>query len=178
MFGAIVKKIRKMFYSPEKWARYLGVSIGSNNLIGKNHWSSEPYLITVGSNCQLTNCKIHTHGGGIVVRDKIPDFDMFGKVSIGDWVYIGTNAQIMPGVTIQNNVLVAAGSIVTKSVPSGCIVAGNPAKIIGHIDDYINRNAQWNLGIKGLSHEDKRKVLLSMPDDCFVKKPFLDSNCK
>lgn len=65
---SIVKKImficRRFMYSPEKWAKYLGVSIGKNNLIGKNHWSSEPYLITVGSNCQLTNCKIFTHGGG------------------------------------------------------------------------------------------------------------------
>lgn len=176
MFYSLVMKIRKLLYSPEKWARFLGVTIGKNNLIGKNHWSSEPYLITIGSNCQLTNCKIHTHGGGNVVRDKIPNFDMFGKVTIGDWVYIGTNAQIMPGVTIQNNVLVAAGSIVTKSIPAGCIVAGNPAKIIGNVDDYIKRNIKWNLKTKGLSHNEKKKILLSLSDDCFVKKPFLTYN--
>ena len=54
----------RIFSSPTKYARYLGVTIGSNNLIGKHHWSSEPYLITIGNYCQLTNCKIFTHGGG------------------------------------------------------------------------------------------------------------------
>ena len=62
-----LKLIQKIYWkfiaSPEKYARHIGVNIGHNNLMGKNHWSSEPYLITVGSNCQLTNCQIFTHGG-------------------------------------------------------------------------------------------------------------------
>lgn len=166
-------KILKKLSSPERWARHIGVNIGTHNLIGKNHWSSEPYLITVGSHCQLTNCKIHTHGGGNVIRDKYPDFDMFGKVIIGNWVYIGTDSQIMPGVTIEDHVLVAAGSIVTKSIPSGCIVAGNPAVIIGHIEDYIDRNLKWNVGTKGLSDIEKRRILLSLNDGRFIKKTYL-----
>lgn len=43
--------------SPLAYARHIGVNIGENNQINKKHWSSEPYLITVGSNCQLTECK-------------------------------------------------------------------------------------------------------------------------
>lgn len=49
---------------------------------------------------------------------------------IGKRVFIGMNSIIMPGVTIGDEVVVGAGSIVTKSVPSNCIVAGNPARII------------------------------------------------
>ncbi len=49
---------------------------------------------------------------------------------IGKRVFIGMNSIVMPGVTIGDEVVVGAGSIVTKSVPSNCIVAGNPAKII------------------------------------------------
>ena len=157
IFKKIYIKILKRISTPEEWARYLGVNIGNNNLLGKNHWSSEPYLITIGSHCQLTDCKIHTHGGGNVIREKYPDFDMFGKVKIGNWVYIGTGAQIMPGVTIEDYVLVTAGSIVTKSVPTGCIVGGNPAKVIGHIDDYIDRNLKWNVKTKGLSLKEKKE---------------------
>ncbi len=159
--------------SPEAYAKYLGVNIGKNNLLGKDHWSSEPYLVTIGSNCQLTNCKIHTHGGGNVIRDQYPDFDMFGKVVIGDWVYVGSGSQIMPGVIIEDHVLIAAGSIVTKSIPSGYIVAGNPARIIGKVDDYIHKNLRWNLKTKGLQGKEKKRVLLSMDDDCFVKRNFL-----
>ncbi|MCA6046142.1 hypothetical protein KQP74_01455 [Bacteroides thetaiotaomicron] len=51
------------------------------------------------------------------MRVQLPDFDCFGKVTIGDYVYIGKRALIMPGVTLGNHVLVAAGSVVTKSVP-------------------------------------------------------------
>lgn len=154
--------------SPYKYARHLGVNIGTNNLIGKRHWSSEPYLITVGSNCQLTDCRIFTHGGGNVLRREYPDFDTFGKVVIGDWVYIGTGSLIMPGVTIGDNALIAAGSVVTKSVPSRMVVAGNPAKIICSIDDYYERNKKWDLHSKGKTN--KKEFLLSLSDDKFIKK--------
>ena len=170
IFGGIVRRLRKMFYSPEQWARYVGVTIGHNNLIGKNHWSSEPYLISVGSNCQLTDCRIFTHGGAQPVRDINPNFDCFGKVTIGDYVYIGSNALIMPGVTIGNNVLVAAGSVVTKSVPSRMVVAGNPARIICSIDEYYERNKNYNIETKLLSASAKKNMLQSLSDDKFIRK--------
>ena len=168
-------KILKYFYwrllaSPLKYARHIGVNIGENNLINKSHWSSEPYLITIGSNCQLTNSKIFTHGGGNVVRSQHPDFDCFGKVKIGDWVYIGTNALIMPGVTIGNNVLVAAGSVVTKSIQPNVVVAGNPAKIICTIDEYYERNKAFDLHTKGLNNTQKKQIILSTNEELFIKK--------
>ena len=49
---------------------------------------------------------------------------------IGKKCFIGANAIIMPGLTIGDSVIVGAGAVVTKDVASGCIVAGNPAKII------------------------------------------------
>ncbi len=52
------------------------------------------------------------------------------KTVIGTHCFIGCNAVIMPNVTIGNHVIVAAGAVVTKDVPSNCIVAGNPAKVI------------------------------------------------
>lgn len=108
--------------------------------------------------------------GGNVLRDKRPDFDCFGKVTIGNYVYIGTNALIMPGVTIGNNVLVAAGSVVTKSIPSNMVVAGNPARIICDIDQYYLRNKDFDLHTKGFSSTEKRKVLLSISPQRFIKK--------
>lgn len=130
----IIRKIwRKLLYyfsTPEQWARFIGVNVGSDNLLSKDTWSSEPYLITVGSHCQLTNCKIFTHGGGQVVRHIDPTFDSFGKVTIGDYVYIGTDSLIMPGVTIGDHTLVAAGSVVTKS----CLGGGSSCRKSGEGD--------------------------------------------
>jgi acetyltransferase-like isoleucine patch superfamily enzyme len=52
------------------------------------------------------------------------------KTIIGKRCFIGTHAIIMPGINIGDSVIVGAGAVVTKDIPSGCIVAGNPAKII------------------------------------------------
>lgn len=176
----IISYIRKIYWriflSPTNYARRNGVNIGENNLLGYNHWSSEPYLISIGNNCQLTNCKILTHGergggGGQVIRDKFPEFDCFGKVIIGDYVYIGTNALILPGVTIGNNVLVAAGSVVTRSIPDKVVVvAGNPARIICTTYDYYERNKKYNLGTKNKSERDKQSILRNIHDEKLINK--------
>lgn len=119
---------------------------------------------------------VHTHGGGHVARSLIPDFDMFGKVIIKDGAYIGAYSQIMPGVTIGKGSLVAAGSIVTKSVPNGVVVAGNPAKFVCTVEDYIERNKKYNVGTKGPSYNAKKKVLLAMDENKFIKKGYIKIN--
>lgn len=76
----------------------------------------------------------------------------------------------MPGVTIGDHVLVAAGSVVTKSVPSGSVIAGNPAKFICTIEEYAARNLKYNVKTKGLNREEKKEVLLKMNDSFFIRK--------
>lgn len=173
--GKIIFKLRsiynRLFLTPEKYARHIGVTIGKNCLIDTRNWSSEPYLITIGNNVQVTRgVSIHTHGGGNAVREKHPDFDVFGKVVIEDWAYIGAHSQIMPGVTIGRGALVAAGSIVTKSVTPGTVVGGNPARYICTVEEYYERSKKYNLSTKGLSQTEKRNILLNTPDDKFLKK--------
>ena len=157
--------------SPEAYARHLGVNIGKDCFIDTRYWGNEPYLITIGNNVAVTGgVRIHTHGGARVARRQFPNFDVFGKVVIEDWAYIGSCAQIMPGVTIGQGSMVAAGSIVTKSVPPGMVVAGNPAKVICKVDDYIERNQKYNLNSKGMDSKSKKEFLLSLPEEKFIKK--------
>ena len=113
---------------------------------------------------------LYTLMGGDAVREKYPDFDVFGKVVIEDWAYIGAHSQIMPGVTIGRGALVAAGSIVTKSVSPGTVVGGNPARYICTVEEYYERSKKYNLSTKALSQTEKRNILLNTPDDKFLKK--------
>ena len=74
-------------------------------------------------------------------------------------MYIGTNSLIMPGVTIGNNVLVAAGSVVTKSIPSGMVVGGNPARIISNVNKFYQRNKKYDIGSKKLNAKEKADIV-------------------
>ena len=168
----LIKKIYwHIIASPEKEARHKGIKIGKNCLIETRNWFGEPYLITIGNNVQVThNVYFLTHGGAHVARLKYPTFDVFGKIIIEDWVYIGANSLIMPGVTIGEGALVAAGSIVTKSVAPHTVVGGNPAKYICTVDEYIEKNLKFNTETKGLSNKEKEKVLKALQEEKFVKK--------
>lgn len=171
----MINKILKHLLSPEKYARTIGVNLGKNCFVpDKNTWSSEPYLITIGNNCQITfGTRIFTHGGAQVLRNQIPDFDIFGKVKIGNNVYIGNNSLIMPGVKIEDNVLVAAGSVVTKSIPKEVVVAGNPAKIICTIEEYLRKNNKYNLNTKRKTKKEKKNLLTSIESERLIQKEYL-----
>lgn len=171
----VFKRIDYFFWRyvmpPEKYARHIGVTIGEGCFISTREWSTEPYLITIGSYVQVTrNVVINTHGGGNAVRRYHPDFDVFGKVVIKDWAYIGHGAMIMPGVTIGEGALVAGGSVVTKSVPDGMVVGGNPARVICSTEEYLEKNMKFNIHTKGMTADKKKEILLSMNDDKFIKK--------
>ena len=62
--------------------------------------------------------------------------DIIAPIQIGNNVYIGTGAIIMPGVKIGDNVIVGAYAVVTHDIPEFCVVAGIPAKVIKTVDDY------------------------------------------
>lgn len=170
----IIRYIINQFLPIEKQAIKAGVKIGNGNLFGSKFWSTEPYLITIGNNCQITNgVKIFTHGGAHILRNTDPDFDIFGKVIIKDWVYIDNNSLIMPGVTIENNSLIAAGSVVTKSVPPRVVVGGNPAKIICSVEEYYIKNKKYNIRTKRMNHTKKKETLMSLSDVFLLKKEYL-----
>ncbi|WP_456867485.1 acyltransferase [Galbibacter sp. BG1] len=171
----MIKKIQHLYYryftTPEKYARYLGVNIGDNCDIKTRYYGSEPYLIKIGNHVQITNdVRFFTHGGVWVFRQEYPLMDVFGKIIIGDNVYIGNCALLLPGITIGDNVIIGAGSVVTKSINSGDIVGGNPAKVIGKVKDLEKKMIKNQVETKKMNSISKKKFLTSLDSDKFLTK--------
>jgi carbonic anhydrase/acetyltransferase-like protein (isoleucine patch superfamily) len=87
-----------------------------------------------------------THDGGIrVIQTLDPErygtVHKFGRIEIRDNCVIGWGAIILPGVRIGPDCVIAAGSVVTRSIPPGVLAAGNPAKPVMSIQGY----AEWSL---------------------------------
>jgi len=109
------------------------IFIGKNVSIGRDvdFAASSKGSITIGDRCAIA-AAVH-----IVTPTHDPDYlpissvGINKSVSIGDDVWIGTGAIILPGVTINNGAIIAAGAVVTKDVPENIIVGGVPAKEIG-----------------------------------------------
>nr|WP_321413142.1 acyltransferase [uncultured Allomuricauda sp.] len=178
----ILKKITsviKNYYhrltmSGVEYARYLGVEVGDNCRILTSNFGSEPWLIKIGNKVTVTSgVRIITHDGATwLMEDEKGRREYFARVEVGDNVFLGLNSIIMPGVKIESNAIVAAGSVVTKSVPSGYIVGGNPAKIIAKIEDYENKvfNDYISKSEMDYTKPFKERILEVVSEDF---KPFL-----
>lgn len=109
------------------------IQIGENFYAGYNCTILDMAQVIIGDNCMIgPNTGIYTAGHSIEPKDRnrsgyaIP-------IKIGNDVWIGGSCVILPGVTVGDNSVVAAGSVVTRDVPANTIVAGNPAKEIKKI---------------------------------------------
>lgn len=117
------------------------IKIGNNTYISPKAYLDhhKKNTIEIGNNCYITrDCIILDHtqdkqGGPLKLWGGVK----YGKVKIGDNVFIGVKSVIMPGVTIGDNVIIGAMSLVTKDIPSNSVAIGQPAKVVKKIEDVI-----------------------------------------
>lgn len=107
------------------------IHVGEDFLTNYNVTILDIAPVHIGDYCMIgPNTLITTVGHPLTPRGRREKKAYSKPVTIGNDVWIGGNCTILPGVTIGNNVVVAAGAVVTKDVPDNCVVAGVPAKII------------------------------------------------
>lgn len=106
-----------------------GVIIGQGTIIGQNAFLDGRDKLIIGNHTDIaSDVLIYNSEHDIESEDFIAKA---APVTIGDYVFIGPRAIILPGVTIGNGAVVAAGAVVTSEVPDFAIVGGVPAKVIG-----------------------------------------------
>lgn len=142
---SIYNKLMYRLLGGTRHARRLGVEVGPDCRILTHRFGSEPWLIKIGERVTVSSdvAFINHDGIGWLYRDENGRRYRYAKISIGDDVFIGANAIIMPGVKIGSCCVVGAGSVVTKSIPDGSVVAGNPARFICHYSDLMSRVSKW-----------------------------------
>lgn len=129
-----------------RYIRKKNVRIGTNCIFRDPKTAfidlTRPELISIGNNVDMNrNFTIMSHDyGSLVFLSKYKDFiNSSGKVVIGNNIYFGTNVIILKGVTIGDNCIIGAGSVVTRSIPSNSVAAGNPCRVLSSIDDYYHK---------------------------------------
>lgn len=150
--------------------REKGAKIGNNMRTFSPLSSAEPYLLEFGDDVTISiGVKFITHDNSI--GKVIPDAtDIFGRIKIGNDCFIGQNALILLGVELADNIIVAAGSVVTKSFEEkGIIIAGNPARKIGEVSKLKDRYQKYALNTIGLNGNEKKQYLFDN-EQCFIKK--------
>ncbi len=92
--------------------------------------------VTFGDNAVIApNVSIYTAGHPVHPVSRNSGYEYGIPITIGNNVWIGGNAVILPGVTVGDNVVIGAGSVVTKDIPDNVIAAGNPCRIIREITE-------------------------------------------
>lgn len=97
---------------------------------------SYPYMLHIGNHVTITGATVLTHDACL---RKDLGYTKVAKVSIGDYVFIGTGSIVLPGVTIGDHVVIGAGTVVTHDIPSNSVVVGNPGKVIKKYDELMEK---------------------------------------
>lgn len=130
------KKGQNCWIEPSFWCDY-----GYNIKVGENFYSNhnlvilDPAGVTFGNNIFIgPNCGFYTAQHPLDFKTRNKGLEYAYEIKVGSNVWFGGNVVVLPGITIGNNCVIGAGSVVTKNIPDNVVAAGNPAKIIKKID--------------------------------------------
>ena len=112
------------------------ISVGANTFINYNLTALDVAPITIGADCQIgPNVQLLTPTHPVEPTPRRDKLEGARPIVIGDNVWIGGGAIVLPGVTIGDNSVIGAGAVVTRDVPANVVAVGNPARVIRSIDE-------------------------------------------
>lgn len=114
----------------------INITIGNNFYTNHNCTILDGAKVIFGDNVFIgPNCVFSTAGHPIDSVQRSEGLEIAFPITVGSDVWIGANVSVLPGVSIGNNTIIGAGSVVNKNIPDGVIAAGIPCKVIRKITD-------------------------------------------
>ncbi len=130
---------------PNFWCDY-----GKYISVGENFYANHGLVIldaggvSFGENVFIApGCGFHTSGHPIDLERRNQGLEYAWPIRVGDHVWFGAGVQVLPGVTIGSNVVIGAGSVVVKDIPSDSVAVGNPCRVIRRITEEDQKRC-WN----------------------------------
>ncbi len=132
----ILGKYKETFYIEQPFI----CDYGYNIEIGKNFYANHNLVILDGNKVKFgdnvfvaPNCAFYTAGHPLDYKERNKGLEYAKPIKVGNNVWIGGNVTVLPGVSIGDNVVIGAGSVVTKDISSNVIAVGNPCRVIKEI---------------------------------------------
>ena len=112
------------------------IEIGENLFINMNCVILDEAKVTFGDNVFIApNCGFYTAGHPLDKEKRNKGLEYAYPITIGNNVWIGAHVCVLPGVTIGDDTVIGAGSVITKNIPANVLAAGNPCKVIRKITE-------------------------------------------
>ncbi|MFE4711911.1 sugar O-acetyltransferase [Paenibacillus sp. NPDC056722] len=134
----LVGKAGKNFHIEQPfWCDYgYNIELGENFYANHNCVILDCAKVTFGDNVFIApNCGFYTAGHPLDVEQRNQGLEYAYPITVGNNVWFGGNVVVLPGVTIGDNSVIGAGSVINRDIPSGVIAAGNPCKVIRAITE-------------------------------------------
>lgn len=112
------------------------IRIGENFFMNMNCVILDGAMVTFGDNVFIApGCGFYTAGHPLDSERRNRGLEYARPITVGNNVWIGAQVCVLPGVTIGDNTVIGAGSVVTKSIPANVLAAGNPCRVIRKIEE-------------------------------------------
>lgn len=155
-----------------KYLRYKGIKIGHNCIFRSPETTiidkTRPELIEIGNYVDMNRyftIMTHDYTSSVFIR-KYNDFiNSSGKVTIGNNIYFGIHCTVLKGVTIGDNCIIGACSLVNKNIPANSVAAGVPAKVICTLDEYYAKRKSRERSIGTGTHYSRK----TSPPPCNIR---------
>ena len=174
MFKSIKHKLRYLYYThckkmtPNQYSimqmRNSGITIGEGCRIYTYLSSHEPSMIRIGNDVTISSGVAFVTHDNSILKVLDPMTDVVGPITVHDKCFIGQNSILMLGITLGENCVVGAGSVVTHSFPSHSVIAGNPARRLCSTEEMAEKYRDYAIDFGVIPWGQRDKYLAEHPE--------------